>query len=38
MRHKSQGSAIIASRHTLVEACVQTIASAEAAQRAGAAR
>lgn len=36
MRHKSQGPAIIASRRTLVEACVQTIVSAEMAQRAGA--
>lgn len=38
MRHKSHGPAITIRPGTLVEACVQTIASAEAAQRAGAGR
>jgi copper homeostasis protein len=38
MRHKSQDPAFTARRRPLVEACVQTIAAAEAAQRAGADR
>lgn len=38
MRHKSREPAITIRRRTLVEACVQTITSAEAAERAGADR
>jgi len=38
MRHKSHGPAIASPRRTLVEACVQTVVSAEAAEQAGADR